>query len=107
MTTLEEIVDSIVKKSNYPRSVVAYHAKRIARKFDYELSGKKQNILSKEDAADVESITSRFLQDRKRHESRNNTATQLLAVVPEKTDTKPLPLIARIKRKRLFGTKQK
>lgn len=101
MTTLDQIVENILKKSHYPREVVEFHVERIARKFKYELVGKKENLLSKEDAADVESITSRFLYDRKGHEDRKDDATQLMPIIsmPNKEDnnifasTKPLPIV--------------
>lgn len=105
MRTLEDIVESILKKSSYPREIVEFQVARIARKFKYELSGKKKNILSKEDASDVESITTRFLQDRKGHETRKDDATQLLAIVSPKdktdvkTTTKPLPIVKPVKKK--------
>lgn len=112
MTTLEQIVENILKKSNYPREVVEFHVERIARKFKYELIGKKENLLSKEDASDVESITSRFLYDRKEHETRKDNATQLLAIIPPArtknpgTMTKPLPVIGLKKKKSWFRSKK-
>ena len=109
MKTLNDIVEELVKNTSYPREVVEFHVERISRKFKYELAGKKQNLLSKEDAADVASIASRFFHDRKGHEERKDNATQLLAIVPvaavkdSDTSTKPLPIIKIAKRKPLFG----
>lgn len=113
MTTLDQIVENILRKSHYPREVVKFHVERIARKFKYELIGKEQNILSKEDAADVESITERFLYDRKGHEDRKANATQLLAIIPPGKEqnsrpmTKPLPIIGLKKKRSWFRGKKK
>jgi hypothetical protein len=96
MKTLDEIATEILKKTNYSQDVIKFHLERIARKFDYELFGKNQDMLSAEDAADVSSITARFLQDRKGHEARKDDATQLISIVqvnPVSTTTKPLPIV--------------
>lgn len=106
MKTLQEIVDSITKNTSYSREVVEFHVERIAKKFKYELSGKKNNLLSKEDAADVESIATRFFQDRKKRETIKSNATQLLPIIgvpakshhAVKTTTKPLPIIPKAKK---------
>lgn len=102
MKTIEEIASKIAETTELPEETIAFHLKRIARKFDYELSGKQENILDNKDASDVEFITARFLYERLRKEKLQKGHTRLIPIVKvaqvrPKTEsmpvTKPMPIV--------------
>lgn len=109
MKTIEQLSAELAESLKIPQGTVAFHLKRIARKFDYDLYGKDDNLMDDKDAKDVEFITSRFLVDRINKEKSKKTHTRLLPmIVINKTSkesggskakqsgspkTKPMPII--------------
>lgn len=98
MRTLSDIITRVNDKVDYPADIVSYHVRRLAVKFDYTPVIKE--TYTKNDADDIEFISYRFLQDRKRRESLQKPTTALLPKIePEKNtvntgpQTKPLPVI--------------
>jgi hypothetical protein len=81
MKTIEQLSAELAKSLKIPQNTVAFHLKRIARKFDYELYGKDGNLMDDKDAKDVEFITYRFLLDRVNKEKSKKTHTRLLPMI--------------------------
>lgn len=88
MKTIEQLSAELAESLKIPQGTVAFHLKRIARKFDYEIYGKNENMMDDKDAKDVEFITSRFLIDRvKKEKSKKNHTRLLPMIVANKTST--------------------
>lgn len=81
MKTIEQLSAELAESLKIPHDTVAFHLKRIARKFDYEIYGKNENMMDDKDAKDVEFITSRFLIDRVKKEKSKKNHTRLLPMI--------------------------
>lgn len=101
MKKVSEIATEILKTVDYPRETVEFQVTRIARKFNYELIGKKDYRLDAKDAEEVEFITSKFLHNRIKVEEKTKTATQMLPIIAKSKNkeasktpsTKEIPLV--------------
>ena len=94
MKNINDIINLLGKKVEYPKDVIDYHVRRIASKLEYAPIVKE--IYTKEDAEAIELISYRFFEERKRRERMQAPATALMAKIePESTapQTKPLPVI--------------
>lgn len=98
MRTISEIITKVSNNVDYPKDIVEYHVRRLAVKFDY--TPIVRETYTQNDADDLEFISSRFLQERKRREAEQKPATALLPKIeltkpPASTgpQTKPLPVI--------------